>query len=153
MRWLGLFAVVVAAGVARAQGTKGAATQAGDSASSSRLTTLSGVYTEAQATRGKDVYAGTCRGCHAPQSHSGETFETFWRGKQLSELFTFVSTRMPKNDPGSLAAEDVADVVAYLLKLNAMPAGKRELSTDAEALKQYRIETKGRDSIPLRKDP
>ena len=34
---------------------------------------------------------------------------------------------MPKNDPGSLAPEDVADVVAYLLKMNAMPVGKDEL--------------------------
>jgi hypothetical protein len=49
---------------------------------------------------------------------------------------------MPKNDPGTLAAEDAADVVAYLLKMNAMPVGKDELYPDADSLKKFRIETK-----------
>src|ERR671932_831940 len=94
-----------------------------------------------------NVYAGPCRSCHAPQSHTGETFERWWRGKQLSELFTFVATRMPKNDPGSLPPEDVADVVAYLLEINAMPPGKRELHPDADSLREYRIELKGHSRL------
>jgi mono/diheme cytochrome c family protein len=104
--------------------------------------TLSGVYTAEQASRGKDVYAGSCRSCHTPASHTGATFNKWWRGKQLSDLFLFVSTRMPKNDPGSLAPDDVADVMAYLLKMNAMPVGKDELPPDADSLKKIRIETK-----------
>lgn len=103
--------------------------------------TLSGVYTTEQAARGKDVYAGNCRSCHTPMSHTGEMFATWWQGKQLSDLFTFVSTQMPKNDPGSLAPEDAADVVAYLLQMNAMPPGKLELYPDADSLKKYRIQT------------
>jgi hypothetical protein len=55
----------------------------------------------------------------------------------------FVSTRMPKNDPGSLAPEDVADVMAYLLKMNAMPVGPSELVADVDSLKKFRIEVKG----------
>jgi hypothetical protein len=104
--------------------------------------TLSGVYTDEQAGRGKDVYAGSCRSCHTPASHTGATFSKWWRGKQLSDLFLFVSTRMPKNDPGSLAPDDVADVMAYLLKMNAMPVGTEELPPDADSLKKIRIETK-----------
>ena len=104
--------------------------------------TLDGVYTDEQASRGKDVYAGSCRSCHSPMSHTGATFNKWWRGKHLSDLFTFVSTRMPKNDPGSLAPEDVADVVAYLLKMNAMPVGPTELPPDADSLKKFRIEAK-----------
>jgi mono/diheme cytochrome c family protein len=104
--------------------------------------TLSGVYTDEQASRGKDVYAGTCRSCHTPASHTGATFNKWWRGKLLSDLFLFVSTRMPKNDPGSLSPDDVADVMAYLLKMNAMPVGKEELPPDADSLKKIRIETK-----------
>ena len=49
---------------------------------------------------------------------------------------------MPKNDPGSLAPEDVADVMAYLLKMNQMPVGSAELPADADSLKKFRIETK-----------
>jgi mono/diheme cytochrome c family protein len=115
--------------------TKGVSAPAG-------LTTLVGVYTAEQASRGKNVYAGSCKSCHAAESHTGATFAKFWRGKPLSDLFVFVSTRMPKNDPGSLAPEDVADVVAYLLKMNALPTGEDELYPDADSLKRFRIETK-----------
>jgi mono/diheme cytochrome c family protein len=101
-----------------------------------------GVYTEEQASRGKDVYAGNCKMCHQPSTHTGEVFAKWWRGKQLSDLFTFISTRMPKNSPGSLADEDVADVTAYLLKMNAMPVGPGELPPDVDSLKKFRIELK-----------
>jgi hypothetical protein len=75
-----------------------------------------------------------------PESHTGAVFAKWWRGKQLSELFAYVSQNMPKNDPGTLNPEDVADVVAYLLKMNAMPAGKTELPPDLGELKKIRIE-------------
>lgn len=117
--------------------TKAAATKA-----LSGPTTLSGVYTDEQAGRGKDVYAGSCKACHNASTHTGETFAKWWRGKQLSDLFTFVSTRMPKNAPGTLADEDVADVMAYLLKMNAMPVGPGELPADVDSLKKFRIELK-----------
>lgn len=111
-------------------------------------TTLDGVYTDEQASRGKDVYLSSCRSCHTPQSHTGATFNKWWRGKHLSDLFAFVSTRMPKNDPGSLAPEDVADVMAYLLKMNAMPVGPAELPADADSLKPIRIEPKPKSPTP-----
>jgi mono/diheme cytochrome c family protein len=114
----------------------------------SRPSTLSGVYTHAQATRGKNLYTGTCRSCHSPTSHTGATFNEWWRGRQLSDLFTFISDRMPKNDPGTLAPEDVADVVAYLLEMNAMPVGKNELYPDADSLKKFRIDVKPNKSGP-----
>ncbi len=104
--------------------------------------TLSGVYTDEQASRGKDVYFGSCRSCHTPASHTGATFAKWWRGKRLSDLFAFVSTRMPKNDPGTLAPEDVADVMAYLLKMNRMPVGVTELPADADSLGRITIELK-----------
>ena len=113
--------------------------------------TLSGVYTNEQAKRGSYVYIGTCRYCHSPQSHTGPTFAKWWRGKQLSELYSFVLTQMPKNDPGSLAAEDVADVVAYLLKMNAMPVGKDELYPDADSLKKFKIEVKSKSATSTAK--
>jgi S-disulfanyl-L-cysteine oxidoreductase SoxD len=155
MKWSGVVALCAIAGVARAQSVKGAATQAAavSPPGASDSSTLSGVYTEAQAARGKNVYAGNCRSCHSPQSHTGETFATWWRGKRLSDLFTFVSTRMPKNDPGSLAPEDAADVVAYLLQMNAMPPGTHELVAAADSLQPYRIEMKQRAKTAKRKKP
>jgi mono/diheme cytochrome c family protein len=110
--------------------------------------TLDGLYTDEQASRGKDVYLNSCRSCHTPASHTGATFNQWWRGKHLSDLFAFVSTRMPKNDPGSLAPDDVADVMAYLLKMNAMPVGPNELPADVDSLKKYRIEAKSKSTTP-----
>jgi S-disulfanyl-L-cysteine oxidoreductase SoxD len=121
---------------------------AADTAKPKGPSTLDGVYTDEQAARGKDVYLNSCRSCHTPASHTGATFNKLWRGKHLSDLFGYVSTRMPKNDPGSLAPEDVADVTAYLLKMNAMPVGPNELPADVDSLKQYRIEAKPKSPTP-----
>jgi mono/diheme cytochrome c family protein len=114
--------------------------------SSSRLvaqsrTTQTGVYSAEQAARGEDVYAGMCKSCHAAATHTGVAFEKSWDGRSLSELFGYISTKMPKNEPGSLAPEEYADVLAYLLKLNQMPVGKTELPPDTIVLGRIRIET------------
>ncbi|HKW09642.1 MAG TPA: cytochrome c [Gemmatimonadaceae bacterium] len=101
--------------------------------------TQAGVYTAEQAARGHDVYAGMCRSCHTAESHTGAAFQK-WGGRSLSELFGYISTKMPKNEPGSLAPEDYADVLAYLLKLNQMPIGTAELPTDTTVLGTIRIE-------------
>jgi mono/diheme cytochrome c family protein len=135
-------AIVVTATALPAQTPTKKATAKPASATPAPLSTLSGVYTDEQAQRGREVYASACRSCHTPASHTGETFNKWWRGKRLSDLFSFVATRMPKNDPGSLAVEDVADVVAYLMKMNAMPVGKEEMYPDADSLKKFRIEAK-----------
>ena len=119
-------------------------------------TTRSGVYTAAQADRGSDVYAGMCRSCHTAASHTGVTFAKWWKGRTLAELFAYVSERMPKNDPGSLAPEQYADVIAYLLRMNAMPAGTAELPPDPTPLAAIRIEvpdTTAGAPKPVRKDP
>jgi S-disulfanyl-L-cysteine oxidoreductase SoxD len=121
-----------------------------------RRTTRTGVYTAAQAERGAEVYAGMCRSCHAVASHTGAAFAKAWVGRPLAELFQYVSEQMPKNDPGGLAPEQYADVVAYLLRVNAMPAGAAELPADATPLAAIRIElpdsTPNRPA-PVRKDP
>ena len=104
-------------------------------------TTQTGVYSLEQAARGGDVYAGMCKSCHTAASHTGLAFQKSWDGRSLSELFAYISTKMPKNEPGSLAPEEYADVLAYLLKLNQMPAGKIELPSDTTTLGRIRIET------------
>jgi mono/diheme cytochrome c family protein len=106
--------------------------------------TLDSVYTTDQAARGKDVYLGSCRSCHTPASHTGATFEKRWKGKHLSDLYTYVATRMPGNDPGSLSPDAVADVVAYLLQLNAMPPGPQEIYPEADSLRKFRIDVSAR---------
>ena len=104
-------------------------------------TTLAGVYTAVQAARGGNTYAGMCRSCHTPESHTGATFRKWWEKKRVADLYQFIGEKMPKNDPGTLSYEDTADVVAYLLKMNAMPAGPQELPPDSAVLAKIRIVT------------
>ena len=102
--------------------------------------TASGVYTEEQAARGRDTYAMQCKSCHTPMSHTGPTFASWWDRKPLSELYLFISVKMPKNEPGSLQPNEYADLVAYLLRMNDMPGGSEELPADSVALKKIRID-------------
>jgi hypothetical protein len=104
-------------------------------------TTLSGVYTLEEAVAGKELFAGLCTSCHPIATHSTGEFRRKWQGRPLSELFIYMRTLMPKNDPGSLADEDYAVALAYLLQANRMPAGKTYLSTDTLELRKIRIDT------------
>ncbi|MEW5915469.1 MAG: cytochrome c [Gemmatimonadota bacterium] len=100
----------------------------------------SGVYTTAQANRGRDVYALKCRSCHTPETHTGVIFDTWWGGKLVADLFEYVQERMPKNEPGSLLPEEVADVIAYIFRMNRLATGNEELTTDVAELRKIRIE-------------
>jgi S-disulfanyl-L-cysteine oxidoreductase SoxD len=103
--------------------------------------TFSGVYSEKQATAGKNIYGESCQGCHTEASHTGPVFQGSWIGKSLWDLFHYVRTEMPKTEPGSLTEEQYGQVVAYLLKLNAMPAGEADMPTDSVALHTIRFDT------------
>lgn len=122
----------------------GGASTATAQARSEMRSTLSGVFTDAQAARGKDIYIGTCRECHTPASHTGVVFKNLWGGKRLSDLLDFMQEKMPKNSPGSLTGEEYAAVTAYIFLLNGLPSGADELPSDATAARRIRIETTAR---------
>ncbi len=104
-------------------------------------TSMDGVYTAAQATRGSDVFATFCRSCHTPTFHTGATFRAKWFGKPLAELFGYLRREMPKSEPGSMSDEEYALALAYLLRMNGMPAGTRPLATDSAALHRIRLDS------------
>jgi mono/diheme cytochrome c family protein len=135
MRWVAVWVLALAAA-----GGWGQRAGAQSSAPKPTRSTASGVYTDDQATRGRDTYQMQCKSCHTPASHTGATFASWWDRKPLSELYQFVMTRMPKNEPGSLQPDEYVDVVAYLLKLNDLPSGTEPLPADSVALKKIRIE-------------
>jgi mono/diheme cytochrome c family protein len=130
---LGSCLVIVAAGHLNAQANGG------------QRTTAAGVYTTEQANRGRDVYAMQCKSCHTPASHTGAIFAAWWDRKTLADLYQFIVTRMPKNEPGSLQTDEYLDVTAYLLKLNELPTGTDPLPADTVAMKKIRIEVGKRD--------
>jgi mono/diheme cytochrome c family protein len=104
-------------------------------------TTMSGVYTAAQAARGEETYMSICVNCHPPGSYSGTTFKVSWGGRPLSDLFGQIKENMPKSDPASLSPREAAQLVAYILQLNDVPAGKTELPADPAVLRKIRLET------------
>jgi hypothetical protein len=104
--------------------------------------TLSGVFTLEEADAGKELYMPLCSSCHlSVNPHAAPEFRKKWTGRPLSELFTIMRATMPKNDPGSLADEDYAVILAYMLRLNKMPPGKAYLSTDTLELRKIRFDT------------
>lgn len=86
----------------------------------------SGVYTEAQAEAGEDVYEAHCETCH-DTDYFDEVFRT-WNGVALGELFGVLAATMPQSNPGSLRDEEYLQAIAYILAEHDFPAGDRELS-------------------------
>ena len=97
------------------------------------------VYSVAQAERGESRFKTSCSSCHTPSSFGGGSFDERWNGQTMAEVFDFVSNAMPENDPGGLKPQDYADVLAFILSVNAYPVGNDELPTDAASLKKLGI--------------
>ena len=57
----------------------------------------------------------------------------------MAQLFDYVRESMPADAPGTLSKEDTAAVLAYILKLNKMPEGKQDLSTDHDQLNRIQV--------------
>jgi mono/diheme cytochrome c family protein len=105
-------------------------------------TTLSGIYTAAQAAKGEDVYLSLCVSCHPKGTYAGPGFKTNWNNRPLWDLWDWISNKMPKNDPGTLEPGEVVQVMAYILQQNKMPAGSVPLSPNEKALYTIKIQIK-----------
>ena len=108
---------------------------------------LDGVFTAAQARRGRRVYTQNCESCHGPELKGGEMapsvagsdFIVFWTELPVGSLFERIRVSMPEDGPGRLTDEEYTDVVAYLLDANDYPAGDQELPADKTALDMIMI--------------
>jgi hypothetical protein len=103
--------------------------------------TLGGVYTAAEAKEGGTIYQGFCASCHAAVTHTGPVFRQHWGGKPLADLYNFMHSNMPKNDPGSLDDYQYGVLLAYILQMNGMPAGKAPIMGDSVDLEKIRMDT------------
>ena len=106
------------------------------------ISVATGVFTAAQAARGYEVYSATCAQCHTMAQHSGTTFATAWNGRRLADLYEIVRGTMPLDNPGGLTDEEYIDVVAYMMDLNGVAAGKAPLRADAPTFRELRIDLK-----------
>jgi len=101
-----------------------------------------GVYTDAQAGRGQEVFVRICSRCHNISDFTSDTFIGSWESSTVLDLFTLMQKSMPQDNPGSLEAQEYVDVIAFVLRSNQLPAGTSELDTQADHLKMIRIERK-----------
>jgi hypothetical protein len=88
------------------------------------------VYTSAQAKRDEAVFDLRCRACHSTGFERTGFIER-WREEKLAGFFNFISTRMPRDDPGSASQSEYLNIAAYILANNDLPAGAQELTSAA----------------------
>ena len=108
---------------------------------------LDGIYTAAQAERGKAVYAMNCAGCHGDKQEggnsgptlSGPDFTNGYKDGSAGALLTKISQDMPSSAPGSLEPQQYADVFAFILSVNKYPAGQTEAPKDPAELKNVKM--------------
>ena len=106
-----------------------------------------GVYTDEQASRGQRAYEQECAACHlddlmgdgiAP-SLIGSAFFFRWSELSMGDMYTAIRTTMPQGAPASLSASGYADISAYMLQKNDVPAGTMELPSDTDDLEGIMI--------------
>ena len=118
--------------------------------SATSRTVWDGVFTPAQAERGRAEYDVWCASCHQSDLSGGvlvgddeapplRSVEKLIERRDLDNVMTFIKSGMPRDDPGSLKDETYVDILTYLLQENGFPAGTTELKMDAAALKAIAI--------------
>ncbi|GAN61409.1 hypothetical protein ACI01nite_22870 [Acetobacter cibinongensis] len=103
-------------------------------------------YTQEQAARGAETYKEACALCHG--ASLGGAFDTpalkgrfvaNWAGAPLRDLFDYMQRAMPLSAPGTLSAEDNADILAFLLQENGVKPGKKPLPAESAALTHVQL--------------
>ena len=139
--WLLRFGATAAAGVLTVVWLAAVAVQA-------QRAVGAGVYTLAQAVRGRALYERQCADCHQKDlsggdrgpALAGDSFLQAWVDLSVADLFTRIRTSMPVESPGSLTPQATSDIVAFMLQANDYPAGASELASDLTVLETIAID-------------
>ncbi len=106
-------------------------------------TVWDGVYTDEQATRGETLYGEQCVKCHGATLQgngegalplTGATFKATWNGVSIGAMFDRVRLSMPQDKPATMTRQQIADLLAFILRANKFPAGTSELSRQTDLL-------------------
>lgn len=101
------------------------------------------VYTDAQATNGRQIYYRNCANCHGEDlagkvgpALTGRQFHQMVTAQKMTAtmLFNFIATKMPQSKPGSLTPAQYAEIMAFILKRNGYPSGSTPLTVDSQDL-------------------
>ncbi len=110
-------------------------------------TIWSGVFTDDQAKRGRDLFNRYCQSCHGADMGGGEMapplagglFLTNWDGQTVGDLEERVRITMPQGDEGSLGRQTVVDILSAIFAANQAPVGQTELPKELPMLKEIKI--------------
>jgi mono/diheme cytochrome c family protein len=100
-----------------------------------RAATDNGWYTQAQAAQGQQSFNNYCAQCHRPDLRGamgpalvGDAFLKQWSNKPITDLYSFEHSSMPANNPGSVPADKLWAITAFILQKNGFPAGSTALA-------------------------
>lgn len=129
-----------------------------------------GYYTKAQAIRGKTAFNRNCAFCHTvdktlfseennkfilPRTFGGRFVERVYHGQVLYptvyHLFSKLQS-MPAFNTKSISEQVRADILAYILENNDLPAGDEELTPEPARMKNMILGEKGFQSLFNGKD-
>ncbi len=110
-------------------------------------TNWDGVYTDAQAQRGRDVYRRACAVCHLDTLEGdavsppllGPSFLGRFNGQTAHEMVQAVRASMPQNAPDTLGDRAYVDLIAFLLNASGGRTGASELPLDVAELEKIVI--------------
>lgn len=129
-----------------------AASQLGAQSTEPRI--WQGVYSDAQAARGREVFNASCLRCHAADlsgttapALKGERFQTTFGNEPIDRLFLKVRDTMPPSFSTTLDDQAKLDVVTYILQTNGYPAGPGDLKLASEDLATAQILKKGEQAV------
>ena len=100
-------------------------------------------FTAAQVTSGEAEYKASCVDCHGPNLNDGEfggpplkgdAFAAKWFKMPAGALVGYVHAAMPPDGPGRLPMGTYVEIVAYILSVNGVPLGTRDMPADMTAL-------------------
>jgi mono/diheme cytochrome c family protein len=104
-------------------------------ASSSAFADGTGWFSATQVESGRLEFAAKCQTCHGAQLQGtgapalkGRPFSLQWNGKTLGAFYSYVHKEMPLGNPESLKRQEYADIVAFVLSQNGLPAGDEKLT-------------------------
>src|SRR5262245_53890315 len=110
-----------------------------------------GVFSSAQAVRGKGAFDGSCSRCHnvaligseRGPAIKGPTFLSHWEKANLAGIFLKIRDTIPEGRPSTVSDDVKIDILSYVLQQNGFPAGDDELKLNLSALEDIRLAKKG----------
>jgi len=105
-------------------------------------TVWEGVYTKAEAERGKTAYAELCARCHgaglkggaSSPALAGAAFFDRWHDLRLGDVVAYIQAAMPRAHEFYIAPDKARDITALILAESGIPAGQTVMPGDPDTL-------------------